>query len=327
MNRRILRGFTLVELLVVIAIIGILIALLLPAVQAAREAARRSQCTNNLKQLGLSLHNYHDIYKTFPRHAYATNSANNHNSTWQGFSVHTMLLPFIEQNAVYDKIDWNEGGVYDPNMALCRTTVISAFLCPSDSPYPDANYRGNISYPVCVGSCWGQWNATEQNGMFRRDNETAMRDVHDGTSNTLMASEHLIGDANGSNYTEGDVVYSQAMVGSFVKPTQADLETYGATCDAARATHHSHGGRAWIDSRAFQTEFTAIAPPNWKWPDCTPDRWDAGATLRPARSRHPGGAVHSMGDASVQFISETIDFDTYQALGSRSGKEAVSLGG
>lgn len=329
-RKRILGGFTLVELLVVIAIIGILIALLLPAVQAAREAARRSQCTNNLKQYGLALHNYHDVYKTFPRTAYACANAacasgSGCTSWWKGYSVHSMLLPFIEQNAVYDQFDWGEPAVDNPNYALCRATRINPFMCPSDSPYPDTSYLGNTNYAVCLGACWGNTgNAVEQNGMFRRDWETAMRDVRDGTSNTIMAGEILIGDGTGNTYTVGDVVYSVARVGPIQKPTQTDLETYGASCEASKANHHSHGGRAWIDCRSFETTFTAIAPPNWKWPDCTSDRWDAGPTLRAARSQHPGGANHSLGDASVRFISETVNFDTYQALGTREGKEPIS---
>src|SRR3990172_9246369 len=106
-----LKAFTLVELLVVIAIIGILIALLLPAVQAAREAARRSQCTNNLKQIGLAFHNYHDIYKTFPAWSYNARTwqagAAGDNTWWTGFTAMTMILPFIEQGSIYDKIDWS----------------------------------------------------------------------------------------------------------------------------------------------------------------------------------------------------------------------------
>ena len=132
-------GFTLVELLVVIAIIGILIALLLPAVQAAREAARRSQCSNNLKQVGLALHNYHDVYRTFPRWAYpadCTGAPGGDNSWWTGFTAMTMILPYMEQGAIYDKITWSTRPEDNPNNQLFRLATISAYQCPSDTKAP-----------------------------------------------------------------------------------------------------------------------------------------------------------------------------------------------
>ncbi len=331
-------GFTLVELLVVIAIIGILIALLLPAVQAAREAARRSSCTNNVKQVCLATHNYHDVYKTFPRLAYNIDVPNCNepngwcNSWWQGFSVHTMILPYVEQNPVYNLVDWANPSHVDPNWVLCRTTQISAYRCPSDGPFPDSNYKGNNNYTACVGAGWGYNCRTLQNGLFRVLDETAIRDVFDGTSNTLMFSETIIGDNTGAKFGPSDVVYSQTppwtasdcSVGNYQFPTQALMEQYGAQCEAAKSAHHSHSGRAWIRPMPFQTYYTAIAPPNWKWPNCTSDRWDAGGyVFYGARSRHPGGAVHGLGDGSVRFIAETVDFNTYQALGSRDGEEPL----
>jgi len=324
------KAFTLVELLVVIAIIGILIALLLPAVQAAREAARRSQCTNNLKQFGLALHNYHDVYKTFPRFCYRQ-AAGSH---WEGYSVHTMLLPYIEQGALYDQWKSLYATHIDPDngwrvayMNPVSRMKIQAFHCPSDSRFPDLNYPGN-NYAVCMGSTlrWADYNI--QNGMFRRDLEVAMAGVRDGSSNTIMASEMRIGDNDNNVLVPGNTVRGVAYTGASVNavPTQAELETWGQACFAGNGNHLSTNGREWIAPVCTQTTFNAAAPPNWKWPTCiwgSPGFSADADGLFPARSFHPGGVNTAMGDASVRFITETIDFPTYPALGSRDGGETV----
>jgi len=138
------RGFTLVELLVVIAIIGILVALLLPAIQAAREAARRTQCTNHVKQIALAMHNYHDTHKKFPAYQYHVTGV----QSWQGHGVFTMILPYIEQQQTFDQVKmhlrFDDGSQpYD--------VKIDAFLCPSDEDYPDPN-RPGLNYMFCAGS-------------------------------------------------------------------------------------------------------------------------------------------------------------------------------
>ena len=181
------RGFTLVELLVVIAIIGILIALLLPAVQAAREAARRSQCTNNVKQLALAFHNYHDTFRAFPRFDYVPTVVTN---PYQGYSALTMILPFTEQDAVYDGINFNVAWTDGANTTM-RRTRITAFLCPSDREWGGADAGNN--YVVSAGSHYQVWgNASTLNGPFKRDLETRMRDITDGTSNTIFIGEQLV---------------------------------------------------------------------------------------------------------------------------------------
>jgi len=335
MSDRCRKGFTLVELLVVIAIIGILIALLLPAVQAAREAARRSQCTNNLKQIGLGAHNYHDVYKTFPRYGYSFTSHNGSGrGYWQGPSVFVMLLPYIEQKPLYTQWDWQgswNGSVAADDavdIALSRTKI-GTYNCPSDSPYPNLAYAG-CSYGVSEGPCVG-WDlsAAEQIGMFRPQQETSMAEVFDGTSNTIMLGEHLHGDDSNGIYNLQDMVRGQALTGvANTFPTQASLETYGQTCYNNRTNQHSHAGREWAATMPAQTVINTIVPPNWHWPDCqdcTGCGWMDSSGVHGARSRHPGGANHSMGDASVRFVSETVDFLIYQGAGSRAGKEPVSL--
>lgn len=332
-------GFTLVELLVVIAIIGILIALLLPAVQAAREAARRSQCTNNLKQIGLALHNYHDIYKTFPRFGYPPAVST---SLWNGYSVHTRILPFIEQDPLWEQIK-----TASQNFALSGHTInsthqrarISAYVCPSDQPYPDANWTGNCNYPVSAGPnvVWSIGaNSTEraarQNGVFRQERETDMAAIQDGTSNTIMVGEHLTGDGdNGAYRKETDVKRGVAWSGTNQSTsqgpiTQAEIDTYGVACDAS-TSHTSTAGQSWVRPVNFYTVFNTLTPPNWRYPTCMAcSGCSAGDSqgIFPARSRHPGGANHTLADASVRFISETVDLQLYQGLGSRNGKESVS---
>jgi prepilin-type N-terminal cleavage/methylation domain-containing protein/prepilin-type processing-associated H-X9-DG protein len=337
-NKKGVRGFTLVELLVVIAIIGVLVALLLPAVQAAREAARRTQCVNNLKQLSLAMHNYHDVYQKFPRYTYhgmwCQDGARNR-PHWEGNSIHTMLLPYIEQSALYDRMNdltirqarvWHRGVA---EMVATRRTRISAFRCPSDGDYPTAD-TGNNNYVFSVGPVVEGWSdsPTMQRGFVARNREHGFRDIIDGASNTIMASENLIGDASNAMFNLQDVVRAQPFAGARLFPTAAEIEAYGQQCFAGRDNQHSHSGRDWAAPMFMQTIFNTVAPPNWRYPscqECVGCGWMDSNGVFPARSRHPGGVNVAMGDASVRFVSDTIDLNTWHAAGSRDGKEALQL--
>ena len=333
-------GFTLVELLVVIAIIGVLVGLLLPAVQAAREAARRMSCSNNLKQIGLAMHNYHDTHKVFPAFLYR----NGQRDYWRGYSAFTQILPFIEQQPLHDQLaaqslnfyhHWDSG----PHNDL-RRTLIPAFKCPSDTQFPStgsgwANGPG-CSYGVSFGSTI-QWDRyQDQNGMFRGHSdintrpELRMADVTDGLSNTLLASEHMAGDNNDGMLMNGNS--SEARIGSAFPgasqfPTAADVEAFGLACEGVTA-HNSENGCQWISPEPTQTALNTIAPPNWQYPNCqtsgsgfASDRDGA----YPARSRHPGGVQCAVGDGSVRFVAESLDLPTWQAFGGRGDGQTVQL--
>ena len=200
--RRSLRriGFTLIELLVVIAIIAVLIALLLPAVQQAREAARRSACKNNLKQIGLALHNYHETFKQLPN---GNNwVAGQDTWDWRNRSAHVMILPYVDQAPLYAKYDMSQfydysgGGVDNYNIAR---QFVPVYRCPSDSTKPTDNLKG-INYPVCAGtnSVWrgngdgGGPTVQRQNGLFGATISVDFASITDGTANTIMVGEQVI---------------------------------------------------------------------------------------------------------------------------------------
>lgn len=364
---RVLRrvGFTLVELLVVIAIIGILVALLLPAVQAAREAARRMSCSNNLKQVALAYHNYVDSQKKLPALANGvygpggTAAPYGQNTppvppagtamNWAGWSCHTMILPYMEQTAVFDQIRFTHSyystigppeNPVAPNTLSSRSRV-PGFICPSDKVFNSTTEIAQCNYGVSLGACLGYGHSPSgtnlnaiSNGMFRRQVETTFSDVTDGLSNTIMLGEFLVGDNDGTKFTlEGDfarnvpfpgITANQAFPWQF--PTQDLLDQFGQACLANVATHISSAGYRWAAPSMYDCAINTVAAPNAKWPACNignGGRGDGGGVW-PARSRHSGGAMHAMGDGSVRFIANTVNLQSYQALGSRDGKEAIS---
>lgn len=324
---RLRRAFTLVELLVVIAIIGILVALLLPAVQAAREAARRSECTNNLKQLSLAIHNYHDAFQRFP--AAGTN----------GHSVHSRILPYIEQGNIYNLVRFDRS-INDPLNDVPRFTRVGAFLCPSD---PDklptllggrtnyvANMGVNIMYSTSDPS-HPNFGKPEFNGPFDFGGATTsgasssmlggnagrgFRDVLDGTSTTALFSERNKGDgSNGISTPEADT-YRPGTYPDTADQAMADC--LATNVHDLSKQGNSNVGAPWMSSSHSVTNYWHVMPPNSR--SCM---FPSLRIATAAFSRHPGGVVMSHCDASVRFVSNTIDLRVWRALGSRDGREAV----
>jgi type II secretory pathway pseudopilin PulG len=340
---------------VVIAIIGILVGLLLPAVQAAREAARRMQCSNNMKQIGLAMHNYHDTIKSFPCFANQPGggaTGTGANQLWRGYSGFTMILPYIEQTALYNQIQsqstnfyayW-DGGVIAPAPALpdaIRRMSIPSYQCPSAQRPPSAASGRDVGTGMNYGLSWGSthsWaNLNNQNGMFRAQVNTTAKcstrigDITDGTSNTLMASEHLSGDNNSSFLMNGQTseVRSTGVpwAGAAQYPSQAEIDAYGASCSSS-TVHLSSNGQCYLAPLPTQTALNTIAPPNWKYPNCQTSNSgyssDRDGVYAP-RSAHTGGVQAVAGDGSVRFVSQSIDLKVWQYFGGRNDGQATSV--
>jgi len=332
-------AFTLVELLVVIAIIGVLVALLLPAVQAAREAARRSQCSNNLKQLGIGMHNHHDTYNVFPKNSYGGVDYGWEN--WHRFSASYKVLPFIEQTNLYEQFDKSKGWDFHYNGPL--NTKVKTFICPSSPPAPArsvVDWGGpGSNYGWCSGSSvivvWGSTN--EVNGMIANSDERKMAEVTDGLSNTIMAGEFLSGTGTkntGSGKYPYDIFYtddgSYNSIANKHFPTDGELNTIGSSAKGSPTGVRGNNGTMWGWYSHAQSAFNTAAPPNWRWPSaggacCPGGAHDWGRGVIPSRSMHPAGVNAGFGDGSVRFIPNSVDLLTYQRLGNRNDGNVVQL--
>ncbi|MGE3779889.1 MAG: DUF1559 domain-containing protein [Pirellulaceae bacterium] len=329
------RAFTLVELLVVIAIIGVLVSLLLPAVQSAREAARRMQCSNNLKQFGLALHNYHDTNKAFPPRRGGTAGGGNRarfDGNYDRKSAFIFLLPFLEQSALADQI--KAGNVVDSNgntihpdgpagwynnaRWLPWRTQLSVVLCPSDKPILNPAQQAKNSYAFCIGDSPGatsgndRWNiATSNNrGMFTGSQRVrTFAHITDGTSNTLATSERVWSGNTGTHNANGEDVRTSTVVNITninITPNVCLAQATGKRFMGVRIK--GRFGALWSDGQAERVGFTTVLPPNA--PSCVIDTNNnadsQGGVLNPS-SYHPGGVMGLLADGSVRFISETIN--------------------
>ena len=307
------RGFTLIELLVVIAIIAVLIALLLPAVQQAREAARRTQCKNNLKQLTLALHNYEATHRVFPPGTLGF--------PWV-FSAQAQLLPYVDQANVQNILDFSRppltfggsqpGGAANENVAK---TKLPLMVCPSDADYVPGSQFGGISYPACVGSgLINNGSNSNADGMIFARSSIGFRDVTDGTSNTVVFSESILG--NGAN-TTGAV--PQDLLRQTIELPGA-TQTTEAAC-AGGTFWSGFRGDKWINGHFADTLYNHFYPPNSLTPDCNNGHHSHALTA--ARSMHEGGVHIALVDGSARFISENIHLATWRGLATRSGGEVT----
>jgi type II secretory pathway pseudopilin PulG len=319
----------LVELLVVIAIIGILVGLLLPAVQSAREAARRMQCTNNMKNLALALHNYHDAYRTFPPQGVGSTqpSGNWGSGNWrlQQNNRGSWLLtssPYYDQQPLKDRID--EGGILSNSDGVPTgrggshglwdgyypyRIKVATILCPSDGRGIRSadNQAAKNNYMGCVGdSLLNNHNSTSNRGMFSHIKGTGIRDAKDGTSNTAFLSERSIQTAWGGpscNNLHG----CYTIVSGLDNNPSACLATRGpgATVLGNYPTSHQRIGEAWATGYSQMVSFTTVLPPNS--PQCANGRGEWQWGVYPPDSYHPGGVNLAMSDGSLRFISNSID--------------------
>ncbi|QDS89247.1 Type II secretion system protein G precursor [Rosistilla ulvae] len=301
-------GFTLVELLVVIAIIGILVGLLLPAVQAAREAARRMQCSNNLKQIGLALHNYHDTYRVLPTGQLSVETdkvcvADGCRFAKSGWAWSALILPFLESQNMYDQLEVTQKHLKEQYLSPLVDQPLAAYRCPSDIGEDQSGHVesfGRSNYPAVFGYL-RQWVKNEPlpirpEGAFGVNAKVAFRDVLDGLSNTLFIGER-----------------------SSEKRTTGTDDGYGAAVwPGAPRTHKclscSGGGLLTIVGVVTSpiNDPALLSATNW-------------TGNQPFTSLHPGGAMFVLGDGSVSFLSETIDQTVYQYLGHKSDGNPVSL--
>jgi prepilin-type processing-associated H-X9-DG protein len=333
-------GFTLVELLCIIMVIGLLLALLIPAVQRSREAARRAACVNNLKQLGLALSNHHSSFSRYPA-GIKPDGLTPRGSPFAApspISAHAQLLAFLDQGPLFNNLNLFNNIAFgralppealNPANSSVAMTPLAVFLCPSDRPLrPGNNYRGNAGPNPSAN----EGTSRAGGGAFPGIRATADRDFADGLSNTVGYSERLQGNGDDTTFSASRNVWLSGVAN--LSPSQ-DSDSMARICGGLTSTPSdfmSRVGAFWIVGGYSNTLYNHVSPPNWSSPDCSVGDHDAdpkGGGLIPggcltARSAHPGGVNVLLMDGSVRFIKRSVELSLWRALSTRSGRETIS---
>jgi prepilin-type N-terminal cleavage/methylation domain-containing protein len=306
------RGFTLIELLVVIAIIAVLIALLLPAVQQAREAARRTQCKNNLKQLGLAIHNYHDNFNCMP--------IADVNGAVNPVSAHARLLPYCDQANLYNLINFNVG-YDDVSNTIPRNKELPMFRCPTDPTPLPASIGGRNNYYWNAGSgivmyVSGATGQPASNGVVFHNMMIRFADVTDGLSNTACMAEKLTGDGNNGISSPRTDTYRP---GTYPNTADEAVQQCNATnvIDLSLQGYSNVGG-PWLQQYHSTNQYNHVIQPNGR--SCM---FPPGRIATTANSQHTGGVHLLQCDGSVKFVSDSLDLKTWRSVGSINGGEVL----
>ncbi len=317
-------GVTLIELLVVMGIVGILFALFFPAINGAREAARRLECANRLHQLGVAIHSYHTDHGVFPPGGYAW-------SVFPSFfSPHAMLLPYLERRELYNHLNFDLGlrdGELEARTLGQSTAMrekVSTFLCPSD-PQTGRLIPGN-SFRACVGQPHqGTTRYYDYGGAFFLFGPVPVGQFTDGLSQTALMSERIMGDDLAEIYTPSrDVWFTFDPDGL---PNTYTSDRFQARCSAPPIllpTHESRIGKYWTIASLRHTHYNHAFTPNSSTPDCARDGFQVqGEGVVNARSFHPGGVNLLFGDGRVRFVADGVTLEVWRALGTRNKGEQI----
>ena len=341
-------AFTLVELLTVIAIIGILVALLLPAIQSARESARRTQCQNNLRQLGIALHNHETAQKRFPSGAMSKPYPKDpsHPHSFYRWSALAQLLPYMENESIHDLLDLSlplympgPGYPISPPNKLAISQILPEFLCPSDLGQPVKDLMGPTNYAVCSGSGAGGGTPFDTDGIFFVNSTTTIAQIGDGTSHTVAMAESLLGQDTprgpGGAFSSFHPERNYKFVLSFVGPFDlTDFKCNGSmNFNSATSNGNDPRGFGWCSGEYRSAMYNHYYLPNAEQYDCiasvTTDPTPPPAKpilysaygWRAGRSMHPGGVNVLFADGSTQFVEEQIDVALWQGWSTRNSAD------